>query len=98
MKPQRVAQTDFRQLLECRALAVRAHDRAAPKSWIVDIDIFRRDVEIAADGKIDIFFSAQAIAQSRIPFEFVFVGGRTHSPTPRRINPKNPPNSPPRAN
>src|SRR5207245_870688 len=51
MQPQSVAQTDFAKLLKHRALVVRAHDRAAPELWIVNIDIFRRDIKIAADNK-----------------------------------------------
>ena len=86
MKPQRIAQTDFTKLLKGSPLAIGAHDRATPQSRVVNIDIFGRDIEIAAHRKIDIVLFAQAIAQSRIPFQLVFVSGRTDRLTVRRIN------------
>src|SRR5260370_39738105 len=86
MQSQRVAQTDSAELLKSGALTVRAHDRAAPKLWIVNIDIRRRDIEIAADDQIDIFLFDQAIAQSHVPFQFIFVGWRANGLAVRRVN------------
>ena len=86
MQSQRVTQTHFRKSLKSGALAVRAHDRAAPKLWIVNIDIFRRNIEIAADDQIDLFLFDQAIAQSHVPFQFIFVGRRGNGLAVRRVN------------
>ena len=73
MQSQRVAQPDLAKFLKRRAFTLRAHDRAAPKLRIVNIDIFGRDVEVAADDKIDIALFCQAIAKSRVPFELVSI-------------------------
>ena len=86
MKTQRVAQSDFAKRSKRGALAIRTHDRAAPKLRIVNIDIFRRDVEIAADRKIDIFLFGQAIAQPRVPFQFIFISRRAYGLSVWRIN------------
>src|SRR5262249_5143233 len=86
VKTQGVAQTNLAELLKRGALDIRAHDCAAPKLWIVNISIFRRDVEISTDRKIDIFLFSQAIPQSRVPFEFIFVSGRADGLTVRRVD------------
>ena len=97
MQSQRIAQTDFGKLLKRRALAVGTHDRSAPQLWIMNINIFRRDIEIAANhksairmdlsrGEIDIFLFGQAITQSRVPFQFIFVSRRADGLAVRRVN------------
>jgi hypothetical protein len=86
MQSERISQTDRAELLKRGPLAVRAHDGATPKLRIVNIDIFRRDIEIAAHDQIRVRFVFQAIAQPRVPFEFVFVSGRTDRLSVRRVN------------
>ena len=64
MESQRVDQSDFAHL---RRNAARSpseqYDRAAPQHRIVNIDIFWRNVEIAADDEALIFLLRKAIAQ-----------------------------------
>jgi len=86
MQSERVTQADFTELLKSGALTIGAHDRAAPKLWVVNIDIFRRDIEIATNDKIDIFFFGQAIPQSRVPLQFIFVSRRTDRLPIWRVN------------
>ena len=52
----------------------------------MNIDIFRGDVEIAADDKLAIFFLGQAIAESRVPTQLVLVGRRSHCLPIWRVN------------
>ena len=86
MQTQRVPQTDRAQLLKGGPLAFGTHEGAAPKLWVMNIDVLRRYIEITADRKIGISFFGQAIAQPRIPFELVGKSRRANDLTIGRIN------------
>ena len=86
MEPQRVDQANIAQLPEGGALAIGAHDCTAPKYGIMNIDIFRRDIEISANDHSGNFFLDHTIAQARVPIQFVLVSRRSHSLTIWRVN------------
>src|SRR5947199_3594966 len=56
MQTKRVAQVQFIKLAESPSFILRAHDRAAPQIWSVNINIFRGHVEIAAHYQRGTFF------------------------------------------
>ena len=57
-----------------------------PEVWIVNIGVFRGDVEIAAHDEITGFFSRDAITEPAIPKKFVFISRRADCLTIRCIN------------
>ena len=89
MNSQCVPQADFTQLLKRAAFAIGTHDGATPQICVVNVDIFRRDVEVTAHHNIVRLFFRDAISQAVIPMQFVFVGWGTDRLAVRRINRKN---------
>src|SRR5688572_29726993 len=87
MQTQRVDQSDAAELLERLALAVGAHDGAAPKVRVVNVLILRRDVEVAADDQMLLpVFALQAIPQPGVPLQLVSVGRRSDRLTVWRVD------------
>src|SRR5260370_7549129 len=90
MQSERVAETSLTQLAERCPFAIRTHNRAAPKVRIVNILIFRCDVEIAANDQLGSSFARQTLSQPCVPIYFVIIGGRTDCPPVRRVNREDP--------
>src|SRR5436190_7292832 len=67
MDSQGIAQPNFAELSKRRAFAFRSHDGPAPEIWIVNIDVFRGDIEIAADDKSTGDFFRTAITEPEVP-------------------------------
>ncbi len=55
----------------------------------MNIDIFRRDIEIAANNHLLAIFFRQTISQSRVPLQFIFISGRADGLSIRCVNGKN---------
>src|SRR4030095_2493440 len=77
MNSQCVPQADFTQLLKRGAFAIGTHDGATPQICILNVDIFRLEVEIPAYYNIARLFFRDALSQAAIPMQFVLVGWRT---------------------
>jgi hypothetical protein len=68
VQPQRVDQANAAQLFKRLAFAVRTHDCAPPQIRVVNILVFRRNIEVAAnDERLLAAFPLQAIPQARVP-------------------------------
>ena len=69
-----------------RAFAVRSHDRPPPEIRIVNINVLRRDVKIAAHDEVRGVFFRDTVAEAPIPLQFVLIGWRANSLPVRCVN------------
>src|SRR4029078_170481 len=71
MNSKRVEQAEAAQLTKSGAFAVRSHDGALPKRGVVNIDVFRSDIEIATHDQVVKFFFCNAFSEPPIPLQFI---------------------------
>src|SRR6266700_8213263 len=90
MKAKGIAQTDLFECAKSGAFFLRTHDGAAPEHGIVHVEIFRRDIEIAAYNHLREGFLRlrHAIAHLNEPLQFVMERRRTDSLSVWRVNGK----------
>src|SRR5690242_14285589 len=88
MDSKRIAQPNSAKVSKRRAFAFRSHNGPAPEIWSVNVGVFWSHIEITAHDQVTGFFLRDAITESPIPLQFVFICRRTDSLPVRRVNRK----------
>src|SRR3954469_7256775 len=72
----RVEQAEAAQIPKSGAFALGSHDGALPKLGVVNIDVFRSDIEIATHDQVVKFFLRNAVSDPPIPLQFILIRRR----------------------